>query len=77
MSARACRSASKAGNDLPAIHARLDNLQRHLAADRLLLLGHEHQAKAAFTDLLHQLISADDGAGSFGDGLEVHRRLRL
>ena len=62
ISARACRSASKRAIDLAGVHARLDDLQRHLAADRLLLLGHEDDAEAAFADLLQELVGADQGA---------------
>ena len=52
------------GDDLPGIHARLDDLQRHLALDRLRLLGHEHDAQAPFADLLQELVGADDRAGT-------------
>ena len=61
--ASACRSASKRAIDLAGVHARLDDLQGHLAADGLLLLGDEDQAQAALADLLHELIRADDRAG--------------
>ena len=54
----------EAGDHLPGVHARLDDLQRHLAADRLLLLGHEDDAHAAFADLLQQLVGADERAGA-------------
>ena len=53
----------EAGDDLRGVHAGLDDLQRHLAADRLGLLGHVDDAHAAFADLLQQLVGADDGAG--------------
>ena len=46
----------EAGDHLARIHARLKDLEGNLAADRLLLLGHEDDAKAAFADLLQQLI---------------------
>ena len=59
----------EAGDDLARVHARLDDLQRDLAADRLLLLGHEDHAEAAFADLLQQLVRADDRAGAFGEWL--------
>ncbi len=55
----------EAGDHLLGVHARLDDLQGHLAADRLLLLGHVDHAHAAFADLLQQLVGADDRAGSF------------
>ena len=56
----------EAGDDLLGIHARLDDLQRHLALDRLRLLGHEHHAHAPFADLLQQLVGPDDPAGALG-----------
>ena len=56
--ARACRSASKRAIDLPGVHAGLDDLQGDLAPDRLLLLGHVHDAHAALADLLQELITA-------------------
>ena len=42
----------EAGDDLGAIHSRLDDLERNLAANRLLLLGDVNDAHAAFADLL-------------------------
>ena len=57
----------EAGDHLPRVHARLEDLQGHLAADRLRLLGHEDDAEAAFADLLQQLVRADHRAGAFGD----------
>ncbi len=42
----------EAGDDLPRVHAELDNLQRHPARHRLHLLGHPHRAEAALADLL-------------------------
>ena len=57
----------EAGDDLPAVHARLDDLEGDLAADRLCLLGHVDDAHAAFADLLEQLVGADERAGAFGD----------
>ena len=50
----------EAGDDLLGIHARLDDLERHLAPNRLRLLGHEDDAHAPFADLLQQLVGADD-----------------
>ena len=49
----------EAGDDLLGVHARLDDLQGHLAAHRLGLLGHVDDAHAAFADLLQQLVGAD------------------
>ena len=63
ISASACRSASKRAMTCAGVHARLDDLQRHLAADRLVLLGHEDHAHAPFADLLQQLVRADLRAG--------------
>ena len=58
--ARAWRSASNRAIDLLGVHARLDDLQRDLAAHGLRLLGHVDDAHAALADLLHQLVGADD-----------------
>ena len=54
----------EAGDDLAGVHARLDDLEGDLAADRLLLLGHVDDAHAALADLLDQPVRADLGAGS-------------
>ena len=51
------------GDDLLGIHARLDDLERHPAADGLLLLGHVDDAHAPFADLLEQLVRADPMPG--------------
>ena len=56
----------EAGDHLPGVHARLDDLERDPALDRLGLLGHEDDAHAPFADLLQQLVGADDRAGAFG-----------
>ena len=58
----------EAGDDLPGVHAGLDDLQGDLAPDRLGLLSHENDAHPALADLLQQLIGADDIAGRFSDG---------
>ncbi len=58
----------KAGDDLPAVHAGLDNLECNTATDRLLLLGHVHHAHAPFADLLQELVGADLHAGGFTNG---------
>ena len=60
----------EAGDDLPRVHAELDDLERHPAADRLFLLGHEHDAEAAFADLFQQLVAADLRAGAFAEADE-------
>jgi hypothetical protein len=54
---------------LPRVHARLEDFQRHLASNRLRLLGHEHHAEAPLADLLEQLVRADDRAGTLGHWL--------
>jgi hypothetical protein len=54
------------GNDLPRVHAQLDDLERHTAADRLFLLGHVNDAATAFADFLEQLVTANSVAGFFG-----------
>ena len=53
----------EAGDHLPAVHARLDDLERDLAPDRLGLLGHEDRAHAAFAELTNQLVRTDHDAG--------------
>ena len=51
------------GQDGPRVHARLDQLERHLPLDRLGLLGEVDAAHAPFADLLAELVPAgDDGA---------------
>ena len=57
----------KPSHHLAGIHARLDDLQRHLAANRLLLLGHEHDAEAAFANLFQQFVRTDEHARPFAD----------
>jgi hypothetical protein len=59
----------EAGDYLPAVHARLDDLERDLALDRAGLLRHEDHAHAALADLLEQLVGADDRARHFADRL--------
>jgi hypothetical protein len=56
----------EAGDDLLGVHAGLEDFDSHLAANRLRLFGHEDDAEAAFADLLHELVGADDRAGAFG-----------
>src|SRR5205085_8145753 len=62
----------EAGDDLAAVHARLDDLERDLPANRLGLLGQEDDAHAAFADLLQELVPADDGAGTLVDRWHAH-----
>ena len=57
------------GDDLPGVHARLDDLQGHAPPDRLRLLGQVDDAKPPLANLLQQLIGSDDRAGGFDDGL--------
>ena len=57
------------GDDLRAIHARLEDFEGHLAADGLLLRGHEDGAEAALADLLQELVVADDRTGALADRL--------
>jgi hypothetical protein len=57
----------EAGDDLSGVHAGLDDLQGHLAPDRLLLLGKEDNPEAALADPLQQLVRPDHGAGSLAD----------
>ena len=58
--ASACRSASKRGQDAPGVHAGLDELQGHLAADRIGLLGHPNRPHPPFANLFQQLVAAGD-----------------
>ena len=71
----------EAGDHLPGIHARLDDLERDAAADRRLLVGHEDHAHAAFADLLQQLVRTDERAGPLGQrrlgGRQVDRGAEL
>ena len=55
----------EAGEDLAAVHAGLDELQRDCPPHRLGLLGHVDRAHAPFADRLQQLVRADDRAGTF------------
>ena len=60
----------EAGDDLPGIHARLDDLDRHPALDRFYLVGHEDRTEAAFADFLEQLVGAYHHALLPLDGFE-------
>ena len=55
----------EAGDDLLGVHAQLDDLERHPAADRFLLLGHIDHAAAAFADLLAAACSGQCGRRVF------------
>ena len=62
----------EARQHLAGVHAELDDLEGHAAADRFLLLGHPDGAHAAFTNLFEKFVAADAVAGLFGrsaDGL--------
>ncbi len=48
---------------LPRVHAGLDDLQRHLAADWFLLLGGVHDGEPALADLLADHVVANPVAG--------------
>ena len=54
------------GDHLLGVHARLDDLQRDAAADRLGLLGDKDDSHSPFANLLQQLVAADEGAGLLG-----------
>jgi hypothetical protein len=62
----------EAGDHLAGIHARLDDLQRHLAPQWSRLFGHEHHTEAPFADLLQELVGADLRAGALRHG-RLHR----
>ncbi len=49
------------GQHLPAVHAGLDELERHRPPHRLRLLGHVDRAHAPLADRLKELVRADDG----------------
>ena len=50
------------GDDLRRVHARLDDLQRHAAAERVGLLGQPDLAHAAFADPLEQTVRTESQA---------------
>ena len=53
----------EAGDDLRGVHARLDDLQRHLAADGTRLFGEPDFAHAARANALKKTVRADDRFG--------------
>jgi hypothetical protein len=65
------------GDHLPAVHPWLEDLQRHLAADRLLLFGHEDDTEATLADLLQHLVGPDHRAGTLAERLVVDQRQQL
>ena len=62
----------EAGDHLPGVHARLDELEGHLATHGPLLLGQVHDAEASFAELLQEFVRLDHRAGRFGQ--DVVRR---
>ena len=62
----------EAGDDLPGIHARLEQLECDSAAHRPRLLGREHHAEPAFADRFEQLVRTDDRSATFPHRL-IHR----
>ena len=64
----------EAGDDLPGVHAELDDLEGDAATDGFLLFGHEDHATTAFADLLEELVTTDTVAGLFGEGNNHGRR---
>ena len=65
----------KAGDDLPRVHAELDDLERHPALDRLALLGQPDDTEAALADLLEQPVPADRVALRLCHGARGIRRV--
>src|SRR6266404_3881176 len=49
----------KASDDLPGVHAQLDDLEGDPAVDRLLLFSHIDHTAAALANLLKEFVSAD------------------
>src|SRR5262249_41770084 len=62
----------EAGDDLAAVHARLDDLQRDLALHGLGLLGHVDGSHAALADLLQQLVRPDDRTRGLGHWRQIN-----
>ena len=75
MSARACRSASNRAITCRVSMPGLDDLEGHLALDRLALLGHVHHPETALADLLQQLVSPDPHPGRLRH--HIRRRFHL
>ncbi len=59
----------EASDDLAAIHAGLDDLERDLALHGLRLLGHKDRAHATLADLLQELVGTNHRAWPFTDRL--------
>ena len=66
----------EAGQDLPAVHAGLDELERDRPPHRLGLLGHVDRAHAPLADRLQELVRADDRAGDLGRRTRGRRESR-
>jgi len=49
----------KPGDDAFGVHARLDDLEGYLPADRLFLFRHENHSATTFADLLEQFVAAN------------------
>jgi len=66
-------------DDLARVHPELDDLERHLAAHRLFLLGAEDPAEASLAEDLDQPVRPDDRSRGLGQtaGIGARARLRL
>ena len=53
------------GDDRFGVHAQLNYLERHAAADRFLLLGHVHDPAASLADLLQDFVAPNSVTGLF------------
>src|SRR5215207_9898360 len=68
------------GDDLPAVHSQLDDLESDASFDRLALLGHPDFAETTFADLFEQLVTSEYlcrsilGGGFDGDSLSRQGR---
>jgi hypothetical protein len=67
----------EAGDDLRRVQSRLDNLQRHAAADGAVLLGQVDGAHAPFAQFVEQLVGADCAADAFVFVATMRGGLRL
>src|SRR5262245_38161370 len=61
----------EAGQDLARVHARLEDPQRHHAAERLGLLGPEDDTGPALANLLQELVGPNHRAGAFTERLFI------
>ena len=61
----------EAGDHLARVHARLQDFQSDLSANRMLLLGHEYHAEPAFSNLLDQFVGPNQRANALTErGIE-------